>query len=117
MSEVIECLQCGETQAAIRAHQSRGEPFFCATVDYYGDCSEEWERHRFRDYTDKELHFILPEFRHLYRRAFPGWGTPCEHTGKKCEVASMEQAKVMGFSKPRCGRCLAKLEAADVNEN
>lgn len=43
-----DCIQCGETKAAVQASQREGDPLYCATVDYYGDCSEAWDRHRFR---------------------------------------------------------------------
>ena len=50
-----QCLQCGESQAAIRASQRAKEPIHCAAVDYFGECLWEAERHRFRDWSDKEL--------------------------------------------------------------
>lgn len=58
------CLQCGETLQAVRR-----EKLYCATVSYEGECIEEWNRHRWREWTDTELAPILPEYRHLYRRA------------------------------------------------
>lgn len=42
-----ECLNCGETKDAVRASQRRQEPILCALVDYFGEASDEWERHRF----------------------------------------------------------------------
>ncbi|RLP70883.1 hypothetical protein D9V30_00150 [Mycetocola reblochoni] len=50
-----DCLQCGESQAAIRASQSARDPIFCGAVDYFGECEWEQERHRFRDWSDKKL--------------------------------------------------------------
>ena len=66
MSEPVDtCLQCGETRAAVKAHG-----YFCATVDYYGECQDEWPRHRWADWSNAELSRlgILPEFMGLYRR-------------------------------------------------
>lgn len=42
-----DCVQCGETKAAVRESQRRKDPIYCATVDYYGECTEDWDRHRF----------------------------------------------------------------------
>ena len=43
------CVQCGESEAAIKASQSKGgqDQLYCATVDYFGECEAEWDRHRF----------------------------------------------------------------------
>lgn len=59
------CLQCDQTRATVKAND-----YYCATVDYYGECQEEWPRHRWADWTDTELARlgVLPEFMHLYRR-------------------------------------------------
>lgn len=32
------CLQCGETEAAIKSSQSTPDPIFCGAVDYFGEC-------------------------------------------------------------------------------
>lgn len=42
-------MQCGESKAAIKESQRRGgqHVLYCATVDYYGECTQDWERHRF----------------------------------------------------------------------
>lgn len=44
-----ECVQCGESKAAIRASQRRGglDVLFCAIVDCFGECEVDWDRHRF----------------------------------------------------------------------
>jgi hypothetical protein len=44
-----ECVQCGESKEAIRESQRKGglDVLFCATVDYYGECSNDWDRHKF----------------------------------------------------------------------
>ena len=44
-----ECVQCGESKAAIRESQRKGglDVLYCATVDHYGECLQDWERHRF----------------------------------------------------------------------
>ena len=74
-----ECLQCGERQEAIRASQRRGDPIYCATGDAY-EADYEWDRHRFRDLTDKELSgLVLPEFFDLYRRIVSLWEVANEH--------------------------------------
>ena len=59
------CLHCGETRAAVKANG-----LYCATVDGYGECSEEWPRHRWADWNDRELAAwgVLPQFMHLHRR-------------------------------------------------
>ena len=41
------CIQCGESKAAVRESQRRKDPIYCAIVDYCGECSEDWDRHRF----------------------------------------------------------------------
>lgn len=60
------CLQCGESRAAVKR-----ERLCCATVGYEGEAHDEWDRHRWRDWTDKELASIgvLPEHYDKYRRA------------------------------------------------
>ena len=44
-----ECLNCGQSKASIRASQRRGghHVIYCATVDYWGECEAEFDRHRF----------------------------------------------------------------------
>lgn len=42
-----DCIQCGESKAAVRESQRRKDPIYCATVDYWGECMEDWDRHRF----------------------------------------------------------------------
>ena len=69
--EQVLCLQCNESRDAIRASQSRGDPLHCAGIDYFGEVEWDAERHRFRDWTDRELiegWRILPEHVGLYRR-------------------------------------------------
>ena len=60
------CLQCGESRAAVKR-----EGIFCADVASDGEPVYEWDRHRWRDWTDKELSNvgILPEHYDKYRRA------------------------------------------------
>lgn len=72
------CLQCGETYAAVRQ-----EKLDCAIIDhYFGEVSYEWNRHRWKEWSDKELAYILPEYRDLYRRdSDMGVYAPCEHKG------------------------------------
>jgi hypothetical protein len=47
MTDVVKCLACGESQAAIRASQRTNEPIFCAAVDYFGECDWTRDRHIF----------------------------------------------------------------------
>jgi hypothetical protein len=79
--EERRCLQCGESEAAIRASQRRGDPLYCAIVDYWGECEADWPRHRFRDTTDAELKAwgVLPRYWYKYRRVFSGWEIADEH--------------------------------------
>lgn len=60
------CLQCGESHAAVKR-----EGLYCATVSYEGEALEEWDRHRWRDWSDLRLASfgILPEHYDKYRRA------------------------------------------------
>lgn len=44
------CLQCGESRGAVKR-----KGYFCATVDYYGECQEDWPKHRWADWRDHEL--------------------------------------------------------------
>lgn len=58
------CLQCGESRAAVKK-----EGLYCAEVSYEGEATYEWDRHRWRYWTDKELADvgILPEHYDKYR--------------------------------------------------
>ena len=53
MSKVVEhrdeCVQCGESKAAIKESQRKGgqHVLFCAIVDFEGECAMDWDRHRF----------------------------------------------------------------------
>lgn len=60
-----KCLHCGQSKAEVKANNT-----YCAAVDHYGECQEEWDRHQWRDWSDAELRRlrILPEFMGLYRR-------------------------------------------------
>jgi hypothetical protein len=76
------CLQCNESEGAIRASQQRRDPIYCGAVDYFGEVEWEADRHRFKDWTDKELiegWRVLPEFVHLYRRALSAYEFADEH--------------------------------------
>lgn len=83
MSEaLIQCLQCGESRDAVRASQGTPNPIFCADVDYFGEVEWEMERHRFRDWTDRELvesFWVAPEYTHLYRRITSGYEIAANH--------------------------------------
>lgn len=69
------CLQCGESEGAIKASQRTSDPLYCAIVDFFGECEYEWPRHRFADVTDAELRAwgVLPRYWHKYRRVMSGW--------------------------------------------
>ena len=72
----IFCLQCGESQDAIKASQSTPDPIFCGGVDGFGEAEWDAERHRFRDWTDRELiqgWRIKPEHTARYRRIVSVW--------------------------------------------
>lgn len=75
------CLQCGESQAVIRASQRTKYPIYCAIVSWDGETEADWERHRFRDQSDGQLMTwgVLPEYWHLYRRVYSGWEIKEEH--------------------------------------
>lgn len=45
-----ECLHCDQTRAVVKANG-----YYCATVGHDWECQEEWPRHRWADWTDKEL--------------------------------------------------------------
>lgn len=46
------CLQCGQTRAEVKANNT-----YCATVTGYEvvETLDEWDRHHWRDWSDKEL--------------------------------------------------------------
>lgn len=50
---IDECIHCGETRGAIQKHQ-----LFCATetnTEMGREVDQEWNRHRFKPYSKKEL--------------------------------------------------------------
>lgn len=76
------CLQCNESEAAIKASQRTKDPIYCGAVDCFGECSWEADRHRFRDWTDKELiegWHVMPEHVDKYRRIMSGYEIANEH--------------------------------------
>jgi hypothetical protein len=75
------CLQCNESEGAIRAAQRRRDPIYCGAVDYFGEVEWELPRHRFRDRSDRELaamHIAAEHFEE-YRRLFSPWEIAPEH--------------------------------------
>lgn len=102
MSEPADtCLQCGETREVVKAHQyscaimSGGETI---EVDY------EFPRHRWADWTDKELarRGIKPEHFEEYRRA-DRWTLQyvnCEHLGR--EHVKHDDDMLPGYICPAC---------------
>lgn len=105
------CLQCHQSRKEVKANNT-----YCATVDYFGECQEEWERHHWRDWSDAELRQIrvLPEFMGLYRRTSIEdlQFVDCSHQGR-------EHTPWDGDDGPPpyicvgCWHDLRKLEAAD----
>jgi hypothetical protein len=66
-----KCLQCNESEAAIKASQRRRDPIFCGAVDYFGEVEWDLPHHRFREWTDRELvegWRVLPDHVDKYRR-------------------------------------------------
>lgn len=55
-------MQCGESKAAVKESQRKGgqNQLYCATVDYWGECDADWERHKFtwtkKDQAAQEAH-------------------------------------------------------------
>lgn len=47
--EPIRCVQCGQTRGAVKESQRRGgyHKILCGTVDYFGECEADRERHKF----------------------------------------------------------------------
>ena len=76
------CLQCGESQSAIKASQGTHDPIFCGAVDYFGELEWEAERHRFRDWSDRELTTmwrVRPEHVDKYRRIMSAYEIDPKH--------------------------------------
>lgn len=76
------CLQCGESEGAVRASQRARDPIYCAAVDYFGEVEWECDRHRFRDWSNRELiegWRIKPEHVERYRRIMTGWEIDFAH--------------------------------------
>ena len=83
------CLQCGESEAAVRLSQQRRDPIFCASVDYWGETEWEMPRHRFRPWSDRELiesWGVLPRFVDRYRRIRSAWEISPEHRFPRLQV-------------------------------
>lgn len=80
-SRADTCLQCGKTRAEVR------DPYDwpCATATGYEvvETLDEWDRHHWRDWSDKELENagILPEFFDEHRRdnVYELPYAPCDH--------------------------------------
>lgn len=53
MSELVAgtrsdtCLNCHENYEAIKRSRNGMDNIYCAEVDYFGECVQEWPRHRF----------------------------------------------------------------------
>jgi len=68
MSDLRECLQCGETKASIKA---QGIIACCTmSVGEYAEVNDEWPQHRWKDWTDTELSRagVMPEAFERHRR-------------------------------------------------
>lgn len=75
------CLQCGQTKEEVKANNT-----ICGIEGGYEyvELLEEWAKHHWRDWSDKELNStaVSPEFHHLYRRVMASsfeW-IVCEHS-------------------------------------
>ncbi|WP_349862647.1 hypothetical protein [Leifsonia sp. WHRI 6310E] len=91
------CLQCNESEGAIRESQRRRDPIYCGAVDYFGEVEWDLPRHRFRDRSDRELVglHVLPEHFDEYRRLLSPWEINDAHrdpewTGRKSHDSGME---------------------------
>lgn len=100
------CLQCGERRSKVRA-----ESLFCCTVSGYEyvEVDQEWERHRWADWTDRELtrSGIKPEAFEKYRRASVGTldYADCVDTRRGHMPADEETSAGWGIEVGRCIRC------------
>ena len=80
MADELRCLHCEQTKAEIKRDQT-----ICGLVSgyEYQELTDEWPRHRWAGWKDRELPNILrPEFYDQYRRTpvtHFEW-LPCEHT-------------------------------------
>lgn len=99
------CLQCGEPKARVQA-----ESLFCCTVSGYEvvEVDQEWERHRWADWTDRELDRagIQPDAYEKHRRTDAGvllW-VGCDDT-KRGHTPADEEA-VAGMWADRVGQCI-----------
>lgn len=102
----LSCLHCGQSRDAVRR-----DALFCATVTR-GETAEvdgEWDRHRWADWTDRDLARagISPEAYDRYRRAtqFTLWYAPCEDTVAGHTPVSDDEAARLGLRPNQCGQC------------
>lgn len=97
------CLRCGQEREEVRRDKT-----FCATVDYFGHTDQDWERHRWRDWSDRELDRagVRPEAYDKHRRTnvnVLGW-IDCEDT-KRGHVPA-DQESVWARYVDRVGQCI-----------
>lgn len=100
------CLQCGERRSKVRA-----ESLFCCTISGYEtpEVDQEWERHRWRDWTDRQLDAagIKPEVFDKHRRTLAGhlqW-VDCDDLRRGHVLADAESVAAMFAD--REGQCIA----------
>lgn len=102
----VSCLHCGQLRDAVRK-----DALFCATLSR-GETIEvdhEWDRHRWADWTDRDLARagIRPEAYDRYRRAtqFTLWYAPCEDTVAGHTPVSDDEAALLGMRPSQCAQC------------
>lgn len=107
MTDERRCLQCDETKASIKAERIA----VCGIVSgyYEPELTDEWPRHRWKDWTDRELDRmgIKPEAYEKHRRTLVRhleW-VGCEDT-KRGHAPATEESDWEDFG-CRIGQCIA----------
>lgn len=100
------CLQCGKSREQVRDYFDRP----CATATGYEtvETLDEWERHHWRDWSDRELDAagILPEFYDQHRRddVYALQYAPCEHQ-KAGHMYPRDSDPEVGLHVDQCLQC------------
>ena len=110
---VSQCLQCGKSREQVKDYYDRP----CATATGYEtvETLDEWDRHHWRDWSDRELEAagIVPEFYDQHRRddfyALPY--APCEHQTQG-HTYPTETDPDMGLRPDQCLGCGHERKAA-----
>lgn len=61
-----ECYLCRESKAAIKYSQSNKDSIYCAILDYYGECIQEFDHHVFV-ITEKQYQAELEAEEQMYK--------------------------------------------------